>query len=99
MAIFVSSAILYDRLREIEDARAMRVHTTEVLETLSDALDAMVDQETGARGYLISGDKRFLEPYDQGKGAFAVAMRRLRELAAKSAGLQRRLNDLQALAE
>jgi signal transduction histidine kinase len=99
MAIFVSSAILYDRLREIEDARAMRVHTTEVLETLSDALDAMVDQETGARGYLISGDKRFLEPYDQGKGAFAVATRKLRELAAKSAGLQRRLNDLEALAE
>jgi len=29
-------------------------------------MDAMVDQETGVRGYLITGDERFLEPYHRG---------------------------------
>jgi CHASE3 domain sensor protein len=46
----------------IESAKNRRVHTTDVLETLQLALDAMVDQETGVRGYLISGDEKFLDP-------------------------------------
>jgi CHASE3 domain sensor protein len=61
--IFASSSIVYDRLRVIELAKNSRVHTTEILETLQQAMDAMVDQETGVRGYLIAGDEKFLEPY------------------------------------
>src|SRR5262245_8051343 len=49
--IFVGSAVLYDRLRVIEEAKNWRVHTTDVLETLQIAIDAMLDQETGVRGY------------------------------------------------
>ena len=64
--ILVSSAILYDRLRVIELAKNARIHTTDVLESLQDIMDAMVDQETGVRGYLIAGDEKFLEPYHKG---------------------------------
>src|SRR5258705_5761886 len=66
VVIFVSSAIVYDRLRVIEWAKNMRVQTTDVLETLQATMDAMVDQETGVRGYLINGDEKFLEPYHSG---------------------------------
>ena len=59
VVIFVSSAIVYDRLRVIEWAKNMRVEATDVLETLQAAMDAMVDQETGVRGYLINGDEKF----------------------------------------
>ena len=34
--IFVSSAILYDRLRVIELAKNARIHTTDILKTLQD---------------------------------------------------------------
>ena len=98
-AIFVCSAILYDRLLVIEEARSLGIHTVTVLETVSTALDAMVDQETGVRGYLIAGDEKFLEPYKRGNEAFAMAMRKLRDLAGKSPKLQRRLDDLEELAE
>ena len=56
--ILVSSSILYDRLRVIAVAKNARIHTTDVLETLQDIRDAMVDQETGVRGYLIAGDEK-----------------------------------------
>jgi CHASE3 domain sensor protein len=39
----------------IELAKNARIHTTDVLETLQDIMDAMVDQETGVRGDRSAG--------------------------------------------
>jgi signal transduction histidine kinase len=99
VAIFVCGAIVYDRLVVIDEARALRVHTISVLETLNTALDAMVDQETGLRGYLIGGDESFLEPYHRGRDAFVAAMRELRQLSAHGRGQHRRFDELEALAQ
>jgi len=62
VVMIVSCAVVFDRLRVIDWAKDMRVQTTDVLETLGSAMDAMVDQETGVRGYLLYGDEKFLEP-------------------------------------
>ncbi|MFG3044681.1 CHASE3 domain-containing protein [Streptomyces sp. NPDC048241] len=43
---------------------------------------AMVNQETGIRGYAITADKRFLTPYIQGKKNEAESAARLRGLVA-----------------
>ncbi|WP_051023029.1 sensor histidine kinase [Nocardia pneumoniae] len=43
---------------------------------------ALVNQETGLRGYAIAADSRFLEPYDEGKREQERAAARLRELLA-----------------
>jgi signal transduction histidine kinase len=99
VVIFASSAIVYDRLLAIEWARNWRVHTTNVLETLHSAMDAMVDQETGVRGYLITGDERFLEPYRRGGTAYTAAIQRLRDLTADNPAQQSWLNELDALAK
>ena len=45
-------------------------HTHEVMETGGTITSSLVDMETGLRGYLITGDKGFLEPYHQGKEKF-----------------------------
>ena len=37
-------------------------------------LVAMLDQETGLRGYLQTGDERFLEPYERGRRDFELAI-------------------------
>ena len=42
----------------IELAKNARIHTTDILKTLQSVMDAMVDQETGVRGYLIAGDEK-----------------------------------------
>jgi signal transduction histidine kinase len=41
---------------------------------------ALVDQETGVRGYLLSGDQQFLDPYAQGQTAEQTAAGQLRDL-------------------
>jgi diguanylate cyclase (GGDEF)-like protein len=40
-------------------------------------LTAMIDQETGLRGYVLTGDRRFLEPYRSGRVDVTVAEQRL----------------------
>src|SRR5438552_17592184 len=92
--IFASSAIVYDRLLAIESARKWRVHTTNVLETLEASLDAMVDQETGVRGYLITGDERFLEPYPRGGTAYTAAIQKLRGFTSDNPLQQARVDEL-----
>jgi CHASE3 domain sensor protein len=48
--------------QQAEDA-AWLDRTDEILGKSSDVLGEIVDQETGLRGYLASGDELFLEPY------------------------------------
>src|SRR5258705_3238083 len=95
--IFVSSAIIYDRLRVIEDAKNWRVHTTDVLDTLHDAMDAMLQQETGMRGYVFTGDKTFLERYHRGGDAFTAAFRKIKRLTSDNPAQLNRLNELSEL--
>jgi signal transduction histidine kinase len=96
--IFASSAIVYDRLLVIESAKNWRVHTADVLDTLQKTKDAMLDQETGLRGYLITGDERFLEPYHRGGDAYTVAIRKVRDLTSDNPAQQSRLDELNELA-
>jgi signal transduction histidine kinase len=97
--MFVSSAIVYDRLRVIEWAKDWRVHTTDVLDSLKDAMEAMLDQETGMRGYLITADEPFLDPYHRGGDAFAAAFRKVSDLTADNPVQQSRLAELNELAK
>ncbi|MEV6276797.1 ATP-binding protein [Nocardia sp. NPDC051832] len=57
---------------------------------------ALVDQETGLRGYAIAGDRELLLPYTQGKADEAAAMARLRDLLA---GRETLLAELDAVEE
>ncbi|MFD9871107.1 ATP-binding protein [Streptomyces niveus] len=55
---------------------------------------ALLDQETGVRGYLLTKDEDVLEPYRRGMADEAVARERLRELVD---GLDRPVADLRAV--
>jgi C4-dicarboxylate-specific signal transduction histidine kinase len=96
--IAVSSAIVYSRLHVIDWAHGWRIHTTEVLETLHVANEAMLDQETGVRGYLITSDERFLERYHEGSDSFTAAIGKARDLTSDSPAQQIRLDELNELA-
>jgi diguanylate cyclase (GGDEF)-like protein len=56
-------------------------------------LTAMLNQETGARGYFETNDPVFLRPYRAGTSAFAQALSQSRRLAGGDMTLQRSLSD------
>ena len=70
--------VLQARQRDVRNDLLDR--TDPALVAAGDLLAGLVDQETGVRGYALSGDPRFLEPYERGQETVAEASERLHEL-------------------
>jgi len=72
----------------------------EELSQVDAVIEAMIDQETGLRGYVVTRDAAFLRPYDLGRARFDVALRRLTADAARDPPAERtEIAGLAALAE
>ena len=74
-------------------------HTNAVIRNLDGALGAMVDAETGQRGYVITGDSSYLGPYRDGRVAVDSYFVALRQLVAGDPRQRARLDTLQELSE
>jgi len=72
-------------------------HTRAVLAQLEHVLRLNVDAQTGLRGYLVTGDEKFLEPYTAARSELPGALQRLQELTADNAGQQQAVLTLQRL--
>jgi signal transduction histidine kinase len=53
-----------------------------VMDELDGTLSTLKDAETGERGFLITGEQPYLEPYDQALSAITQHLQRLRTLTA-----------------
>ena len=84
---------------DMDEASHWNTHTYEVLERATQLIAGMVDQETGVRGFLVSGDEKFLEPYIKGQDAFASAFQSLKKLTSDNPAQQKRLDELKLFAE
>tara|TARA_R110001606_G_scaffold389355_1_gene555415 strand:- start:178 stop:2217 length:2040 start_codon:yes stop_codon:yes gene_type:complete len=67
----IVSIVVYFSISSIIDTSRMVDHTHRVISNAKLAGQAMVDMETGQRGFLITGEDQYLEPFNNGKDAFA----------------------------
>ena len=77
------AATVYFYITTNTNERAVRAQAVEITKTLGDLGDVIrigVDAETGARGYALTEDKEFLEPYDR---ALRVWLSKIDELQDK----------------
>jgi len=72
-------------------------HTHKVREKLQDLLSRTVDAETGTRGFVLSGEERYLEPYQGAIGQVDENLKDLRKLTADNSRQQQRLDALDPL--
>jgi signal transduction histidine kinase len=75
------------------------IHTHQVIEELKDSLVALLNVETGDRGYLLARDKIFLEPFTRGKSETWKHLEILDRLTADNPQQQKRLAELRRLAK
>ncbi len=61
--------------------------------------NALLDQETGVRGFALTGDRSFLEPYEAGKSAERERLAQARELVGDDERLARDLDAIEAAAD
>ncbi|WP_225978931.1 methyl-accepting chemotaxis protein, partial [Paracidovorax cattleyae] len=97
IAIFlVVIGVAIQSQNHVKTATSMNIHTYKVLEEAQRMLLGVVDMETGARGYLLSGSTAFLGPWSQGRETFDSAWQSLRTLTADNPEQQKRLDVLRA---
>jgi PAS domain S-box-containing protein len=75
--LLIVGAISYISLKSMLTSTRAVAHSSEIVQKLERLISAMKDAETGQRGYLLSGQANFLQPY---QGAFVEAERLNKEL-------------------
>lgn len=100
LAILAGISLLsYLSLRGFVDRAHLVEHTQNMLRETEAVLSDLKDVETGARGYLISGEESFLDPYLDGLASIPAHLSRLNALVVDDAYQQQRLRNLEDLAD
>ena len=81
----------------LEEARELATHTLLVREEIEILLSLVKDAETGQRGYLLTGEASYLEPYENAIRLLPTHTARLRTLTADNSGQQSQLLRLDGL--
>lgn len=89
-------ASFYSTQKLIDNSKLVN-HTNEVLLEAENIISSMKDAETGQRGYLVTGDELFLEPYNGAKAKVDASFNHLRELTVDNQPQQKNLNDVRFL--
>lgn len=95
---FATSALTWRNLSTLEQNNQWTEHTHKVIAQGNAIGAAMVDAETGIRGYLISGADNFLEPYRNSGKAFRSALDEAKRLTADNPSQQKRLEQIDRIA-
>ena len=79
LLVAVGVALAFWAYAQIEIAAADRKHVAEVSERAEDLFATMLEAETGQRGYSLTGDETFLEPYLAVLGTVETKLRELQQ--------------------
>jgi len=96
--LLVIGGVAYRSITSLTETSYWVAHTHEVIERTSAIMTAIKDIETGARGFVITGDDTFLAPFRAGTQALPEALRDLRKLTGDNPLQQQRLAELEPLA-
>jgi len=98
LAVFTMIGIVSYRSADqlISTAREEK-HSYQVLGELEEILSLMKDAETGQRGYLLTGENPYLDPYIQARTAIQARIEELRRLVKDNPSQQSYLQTLEVL--
>ncbi len=89
--------VSYRTTRGLVEAVHQEFRIGRVLDELDDVRHELQDAETGQRGYIITGEERYLEPYRSAAGNIASEIHSLRTLTAGNPERRPQIDRLQKL--
>lgn len=95
----ILSTIVFVNFSGYTTAIGWDVHTYKVLSDIDNIVASMVNMETGQRGFSITGDEKFLEPYNKGKIDFDKYFNDAKQLTSDNPAQQENLNKIKQLKE
>jgi signal transduction histidine kinase len=97
--LFVAGAAAIVTTNRATDAEAWVLHSTQVRRGARAVLVELLNAETGHRGFLLTADEKYLEPYFQAQASLNAEIETLRKLTSDNPAQQDRVRNLKSLAD
>jgi methyl-accepting chemotaxis protein len=97
LLLLAIGVVAYRSISSLTSTNHHVAHSQQVLDHLAGVLSLLGDAETGQRGYIITGDEAFLEPYRSGVAGVPTVVKELRQLTADNPDRQSRLDKAELL--
>ena len=95
LIISISSAVF--SIKKLVDSSKWVNHTNEVLIEAENLISSVKDAETGQRGFLLTQDESFLEPYTQARKKTIESANNLKDLTSDNALQQKNIVEIKFL--
>jgi len=99
LASLAINSIVLLKSNEVKQTTFWNDHTLKVISEANNIVSNMVNQETGFRGFLLSGDDKFLEPYRSGWDGVNKAWSEAMSLTSDNPAQQQRLDEIRQMAD
>jgi methyl-accepting chemotaxis protein len=97
--VAIAGVMAYRGVERLIDANEWVSHTFLVIDRAEEIRIHLLEIESACRGFIMTGDERFMEPNDESRRALAVSRNSLRMLTADNLFQQRRLDNLDPIIE
>jgi len=95
IVIFITiNSTSYTNLNKLVKGAELEKHTFEVLENIKHVTATIIDAETGQRGYILTGEKRYLEPYSMAIEMIDEEIEHVQTLTSDNPNQQKRIEEL-----
>jgi two-component system cell cycle sensor histidine kinase/response regulator CckA len=99
LLMVVLAGVLLWQIKYLTDKSQWVDHTGQVIDQAQDIRDLLLDMETGERGYLLTGNQQFLEPYTKAVPEIDPSFERLSNLVSDNPPQVELLTEIQSLSK
>lgn len=92
LILFIAAFLSFRNSEKFNATNQMVKHTQEVLYEFEQVLVSCVDAETGERGYIITGNESYLEPYDRSKNELSAHIEKIKTLTVDNPEQQQNIS-------
>jgi len=95
--LFIIGVASYKNLLQLIENNRLATKNRVILKKLEVVVTKITDAETGQRGYIITGDERYLKPYHAAVATINQEIKELRKLIEDNPNQEQKLNALEPL--
>ncbi|APR85447.1 Methyl-accepting chemotaxis protein [Minicystis rosea] len=97
LPVIAVAIVLFWQIRSTAELTSWVDHTDRVIGQMYKLERLLADKETGLRGYLLTGDAQFLEPYERAEQNIGATFNELAQLVSDSAPQSQRVTRLREM--
>jgi methyl-accepting chemotaxis protein len=99
LVALITGLVVFRAITQSLDTAETVRHTEEVVAEANALIKAVVDAQSGERGFVITGDETFLAPFERGRATFDKTAHKLRTLVADNPPQVARVDQMTRLHE